>query len=503
MADKRYDQQAAEMAAQAAAQGAAQARAQAMGQGMLKAANAATQQQPVNDQPVTPVAEAPNPYKGTGTPAAVDDKGQRTDTFKGTGTEPYKQSDAVTQAQAALDQIQQQKPQSFESKYGTQLDSIMQQILNPEKFKYDFNGDELFKYYADLYSQNGRQASMDAIGQASALTGGYGNSYAEQVGNQAYDEWMRSLYDKGMDLRDRAYQQYQDNIANQYNMYNVLANADQQDYDRYRDQIADWQNERGYYTDLWNNERNFDYGQYSDQRNFDYNVFSDQRNFDEQVRQFNENLNWDQMSTQQKYAYDTAMSMLQYGVMPSADMLAQAGISGADAQALFNAMQAQLLMQQGGGSGGGGGGGGGGGRSKKSSSSGDPYTYYTDEKGNYYTFDKKGNAYTVDPSLVNDDDIIDTSLANFSYNLRNTVNDLGKTISDQWNTSQTVNALGNAFGSMGNLVSDAVAAAKRGPATAESEEEKQKWLKEHDYNWVNSVRENMGIGKMKKQFGRK
>ena len=45
----------------------------------------------------------------------------------------------------------------------------------------------LFDQYADYYKRQGMLAMEDTVGRASALTGGYGNSYAEVAGNQAYD----------------------------------------------------------------------------------------------------------------------------------------------------------------------------------------------------------------------------------------------------------------------------------------------------------------------------
>ena len=186
----------------------------------------------------------------------------------GQAQQGYQPSQNVTQAQQQLQQVQAAKPQGYNSKYGAQLDNILNQIQNPQEFKYSFDGDELFKYYADLYSQNGRQASMDAMGQAAALTGGYGNSYAQQAGNQAYDEWMRSLYDRGMDLYDRAYQQYRDKQGDLLNQYNVLANQDQNEYGRYRDTVGDWENERAFWADRGDVEAERDYQRYKD--NLDY-----------------------------------------------------------------------------------------------------------------------------------------------------------------------------------------------------------------------------------------
>lgn len=326
----------------------------------------------------------------------------------------YTQSQQVNQAQQQLQNIQAQKPQGYNSKYGAALDNILAQIQNPEKFKYDFNGDEMFKQYADLYTQKGRQASMNAMGQAAALTGGYGNSYAQQVGNQAYDQYLMDLYAKGDQLRQEAYQRYQDERADQYNQFNALGQADDRDYGRYRDTVGDWERDRGYYTDLYNNERNFDYGRYRDtvgdwerdrgyytdlynnEKNFDYSTYQDKRDYDEEVRQFNESLNWDMMSTEQKYAAEYVMQMLAAGQMPTDEQLAAAGLNEEDAAKLM----AQPVVAAGGGGG----------------TGGSKGTVYADKNGVFYSYDKSGN-----PTLVNQNDAlsgkykIDTSQSNKTY----------------------------------------------------------------------------------------
>ena len=292
----------------------------------------------------------------------------------------YQESERVRQAQELLAQNEANKPKGYTSKYSEQLDSILDQIQNPQAFKYSFDGDELFKSYQDRYTQLGKQASMDTMGQAAGLTGGYGNSYGAVAGNQAYQQYLMGLYDKGMDLRDRAYEQYRDQAADRKDTWSMLNQADQRDYDRYRDEYGDWLNEREYLTGRADTERNFDYNQYNTERDYwtnmaqlenkdywtgqefnenkrqyDQNFAEQQRQFnaefEEKQRQFNESLDWDKMSEQQKYAAEYAMQLLQMGHMPSDELLQQAGLSAADAK--------KLKKNTGTAAGGGGGGGGG------------------------------------------------------------------------------------------------------------------------------------------------
>ena len=135
------------------------------------------------------------------------------------------------------------KPQNYVSRYQQTMDSILAQIQNPDAFRYEFNGDELFKSYADQYTQRGKQAMLDTMGQAVGLTGGYGNSYAQQVGQQTYQNYLQSLYDRGFDLRNAAYGQYTDELGNLKDSYSALQAAEAADYGRYSDALEDWRNQ--------------------------------------------------------------------------------------------------------------------------------------------------------------------------------------------------------------------------------------------------------------------
>ena len=306
----------------------------------------------------------------------------------------YQYSPEVLAAQQALNNLTASRPAAYQSKYGAQLDDLLAQIQNPGQFKYEFNGDNLFKAYADQYTQRGKQASLDAMGQAAALNGGYGSSYGQMVGNQAYDQNLTQLYDRGMELYDRAYQKWLDEQQGRLDAFNATGQMEDRAYGQYRDTVGDWEKDRDWATDRYDTERGFDYNKYRDQvsdwqnsrdfaanrydteRNFDYGQYMDrqqmaenQYQFDtemqEKQRQFNETINWERLTDQQKYYAEYVNSMLAMGQMPSAEMLKAAGLNEADAKKLL----AQLSK--------------GGGGSKAAS-------YVTDALGNIYLADANG-----------------------------------------------------------------------------------------------------------------
>lgn len=104
----------------------------------------------------------------------------------------------------------------------TEIYNVLQQIFNREKFSYDMNGDALYQQYADIYQNNANLAMQNAMAQSAAMTGGYGNSYAQAAGQQAYAQQMQNLNAVGMDLYDRAYSQYQAEGQDLYNQFATL-----------------------------------------------------------------------------------------------------------------------------------------------------------------------------------------------------------------------------------------------------------------------------------------
>ena len=217
----------------------------------------------------------------------------------------YQESDTVKQAQALLNQQMANKPGAYNSAWQGQLDDVIGQILNRDKFSYDLNADALYQQYANQYATKGKMAMMDTMGQAAAMTGGYGNSYAQSVGQQAYHGYLQQLNDIIPELYQLALNQYQMEGDALYDQYAMLGAQEEQDYGRHRDEMADWQTELGRLQDQYIAERDYDYGKWTDGRDFAYGEFSDdraydyqagrdqvadeqwQKEFDEAVRQFN------------------------------------------------------------------------------------------------------------------------------------------------------------------------------------------------------------------------
>lgn len=96
-----------------------------------------------------------------------------------------------------------------------EMNRLGQAISGRRAFSYNPNSDPMYRSYARQYQLNGRMAMKDSMGQAAALTGGYGSSYGAAVGQQQYDEYLRRLSEELPELYEFAYQRQQDALAEQ------------------------------------------------------------------------------------------------------------------------------------------------------------------------------------------------------------------------------------------------------------------------------------------------
>lgn len=194
----------------------------------------------------------------------------------------YTESDAAKKLREQMEATQKLMPQDYTSRWQPQIDTTVNTILERKPFNYDVNGDALWQQYKDRYTDLGRKAMMDTMGQAAQLTGGYGNSAAQMAGQQAYQGYLQGLTDKIPELAQLAQQRYNQQGQDLYQQYGLLTGEDQRGYDQWLGAYNRWLAERDYTTGRYDTERGFDYGTHRD------SVTDNQwkAQFDEDVRRF-------------------------------------------------------------------------------------------------------------------------------------------------------------------------------------------------------------------------
>lgn len=143
----------------------------------------------------------------------------------------FKTPTAVKEADAWLS-TQLQKIQSGKTSYSDDVRNMMDKIMNREKFSYDVDTDPLFQQALASAMNSGKQAMQDTIGQASALTGGYGSTYATSAGNQAYNAFIEDAYDNLPQYYEMAMQKYQMEGDEMYRQFGMVSELDDKEYNR-------------------------------------------------------------------------------------------------------------------------------------------------------------------------------------------------------------------------------------------------------------------------------
>lgn len=165
-----------------------------------------------------------------------------------------------------------------------QMQALLEELENRAPYSYDTESDPLYQQYRDQYTSLGRLAMEDTVGQAAALTGGYGSTYGETAGAKAYSSYLDRLNDILPELYDRGQAAYDRQTDELYQRLDFLSGQQQQA------QKAEQQSQQA--------------AQEASDR-----------------------------------AFDRCMELLEKGIRPSDDMLAAAGLSPVMADAAIAAMQ--------------------------------------------------------------------------------------------------------------------------------------------------------------------
>lgn len=213
-----------------------------------------------------------------------------------------------------------------------QANDLLSQIDNRPAFTYDAATDPLYQSYKDQYVHQGKRAMEDTMGQAAGLTGGYGSTYSQGVGNQAYNEYLTKLSAQIPVLAQQARAAYDAEGQRIMDRYNLALNEANTAYAQGRDALGDIRYDKEYadkiaYQDWQKQQAELD--RQEQQKQWDYKVSQENKS----------------------QAYEMAMQMISTGQTPSNDLLAQAGISAdyARAMAAYYKQQAALAGSSGGG----------------------------------------------------------------------------------------------------------------------------------------------------------
>ena len=176
---------------------------------------------------------------------------------------PFATSSTTDRYLQRLNKLENNAPGEFQSQYSSDIQNIINSIKNREQFKTDdvFQSD-LYTTMRDQAIKNGQKSMRDTMGSAQAATGGYGSTYAQAAGQQAYDNALANFNNTTLDIYDRVYNQYLQEGQELYNQLNMYNNQDSIDYNRYRDTVADYQTDRNYYAGRYDSSWNQDMSQY-------------------------------------------------------------------------------------------------------------------------------------------------------------------------------------------------------------------------------------------------
>ena len=167
---------------------------------------------------------------------------------------------------------------AYTSKYQPQIDSAMDTVTNRKDFTYDPLKDANYQALAKVYSKQGEQAAQNTMADAASLNGGYGSSYGITASQQARNDYNQQLASQIPALQEAAYNRY----VNDYDMHlsalDALRAADESDYGKHRDNVADSQwkygvNYQGYRDDVADSQW---------QKNYDRDVFESDRSYNYQ-----------------------------------------------------------------------------------------------------------------------------------------------------------------------------------------------------------------------------
>ena len=255
---------------------------------------------------------------------------------------------------------------TYDSKWTPEMEELLYAILNRGDFSYDAVNDPLYQQYREQYLREGDRARSETLADVAASAGGM-NSYAVTAASQAQNYYNSQLADKIPELYNIAYQKYLNDKEGMVQDLGLLQNMDATAYNRYRDTVNDYYNDRNFAYKMYqddvaqgNWQTEFDYNAYLNNKNLAYNNSWANKEFDanqewkekeweaNQAQQKLENERYDDALAkenadyEQKKAYDEVWAFIDMGVMPNTDTITKSGMDEEKVRSAVNQVRASL-----------------------------------------------------------------------------------------------------------------------------------------------------------------
>ncbi|MBQ9856291.1 MAG: peptidoglycan-binding protein [Clostridia bacterium] len=143
--------------------------------------------------------------------------------------------------------LEENKPKDYASEYTKRIDDMINQVLSREDFTYDPGSDPMYQKLKDESTYLGKRAMNDAMGAASALSGGYANSFAQTAGEHAYQDYMAQLTSGMDDMYQLALSAYDAETGRMESELKALTDAESKAYERYVNDIEEYNKTLEYY----------------------------------------------------------------------------------------------------------------------------------------------------------------------------------------------------------------------------------------------------------------
>lgn len=275
-----------------------------------------------------------------------------------TGYDPYSsRNDAA--ARGTLDQIgsfgsfSYGSAPTYDNAYRRQQREMLDSIVNRPDFSWSKEEDPQWASYKKSYLREGERATADALGQASAASGGRPSSYAATAAAQAGDYYAAQLNDAIPTLYQQAYDRYLKEYQMRQQALDAVNQQEQLEYNKYLTDLSQYNTDRGFGYQAYSDDFNrllSQLGAYQSAEQMDQNMY--QQAFENLLSQYGAaagredtkyNRTWQEQALAREQEEQTQSlrrqmldSMLAAGASPSAEMIAGAGVPTEYVQAMEN-----------------------------------------------------------------------------------------------------------------------------------------------------------------------